>query len=220
MLRSSTAVAPVKERDPTRAKPPAVSVPARLFAGARAVVSRVPWDHAGFRRAPVRCLLRLVAWRLRCLLSWPAVIELPRWQAQFLLPARWGGAGTTTIFMAREDYDLESRYLDRFIAPGDVVVDAGANLGIYTVGAAKLVSGGGRVLAFEPGRESFFLLERNIKLNLPNHVRCFRAALSERNGMARLFHHANRPVSYSLGGGDNREGFWEQTRTITLDAVF
>ena len=53
-----------------------------------------------------------------------AVIELPRWQAQFLLPAEWGGAATTTIFMAREDYDLGSRYLDRFVAPGDVVVDA------------------------------------------------------------------------------------------------
>ena len=219
MLRGSAAVAPVKERDGARPQPPAVSAAAHLFEGARATVSLVPWDHAGFRRSPARWLLRLLGWRLRCFLSWPAVIELPRWQAQFLLPAEWGGAATTTIFMAREDYDLESRYLDRFIAPGDVVVDAGAGLGIYTVGTAKLVGAEGRVLAFEPGRESFSVLERNIKLNLPNNVRCFRSALSERDGMARLFHHENRPVSYSLESGKNTEGFWEQTRTITLDTV-
>ena len=219
MLRSSAAVTLLRERDGARPKPPAVSAGARLFEGARAVVSLVPWDHAGFRRAPARCLLRLVGWRLRCFLSWPAVIELPRWQAQFLLPAEWGGAGTTTIFMAREDHDLESRYLDRFVAPGDVVVDAGAGLGIYTVGTAKLVGAGGRVLAFEPGRESFPVLERNIKLNLPSNVRCFRSALSERDGVARLFHHENRPVSYSPGSRDQAEGCWEQTRTVTLDAV-
>ncbi len=219
MLRSSAAVAPVKERDGARAKPAAVSAAARLFEGARATVPLAPWDHAGFRRAPARCLLRLLGWRLRCFLSWPAVIELPRWQAQFLLPAEWGGAGTTMIFMAREDYEIESRYLGRFIAPGDVVVDAGASCGIYTVGAAKLVGRGGRVLAFEPGRESFSVLERNIKLNLANNVRCFRSALSERDGVARLFHDENRPVSYSLGSGNNAEGFWEQTRTITLDTV-
>ena len=219
MLRSSAAVAPVRERDGTRAKPPATSGGLRLFSRARAIVSLIPWDHAGFRRTPARCLLRLVAWRLRCLLSWPAVIELPRWQAQFLLPAAWGGAGTTMIFMAREDYEIESRYLDRFIAPGDVVVDAGASLGIYTVGTAKLVGAKGRVLAFEPGRESFSVLERNIKLNLPNNVRCFRSALSERDGVARLFHHENRPVSSSLGSGSNGQVFWEQTRTTTLDTV-
>ena len=219
MLRSSAAVAPVKERDGAGAKPATVSAAAHLFEGARATVPLVPWDHAGFRRAPARYLLRLLGWRLRCLLSWPAVIELPRWQAQFLLPAEWGGAVTTTIFMAREDYDLGSRYLDRFVAPGDVVVDAGASLGVYTVGTAKLVGAGGRVLAFEPGRESFSVLERNIKLNLPNNVRCFRSALSECDGVARLFHHENRPVSYSLGSGNNAEGFWEQTRTITLDTV-
>ena len=77
MLRSSAAVAPVKERDPARAKPPAVSVPARLFAGVRAIVSLLPWDHAGFRRAPVRCLLRLLAWRLRCFLSWSEASASP-----------------------------------------------------------------------------------------------------------------------------------------------
>ena len=121
--------------------------------------------------------------------------------------------------MAREDYDLESRYLDRLVAAGDVVVDAGAGLGIYTVGTAKLVGTEGRVLAFEPGREPFSVLERNIKLNLPNNIRCFRSALSERNGVARLFHHENRPVSYSLASGNNAQGCWEQTRTTTLDTV-
>ena len=55
MLRSSAAVTLVSERYGVRPKPPASSGGTLLFGRARAIVSLVPWGHAGFRRGPARC---------------------------------------------------------------------------------------------------------------------------------------------------------------------
>jgi FkbM family methyltransferase len=50
------------------------------------------------------------------------------------------------------------RALDRLLAPGDVFVDIGANIGFVSVLAAQVVGPGGKVIAFEPhpgARETF-----------------------------------------------------------------
>jgi FkbM family methyltransferase len=53
--------------------------------------------------------------------------------------------------------------------PGDVIVDVGANIGVFTVIASKLVGSRGRVVAIEPNSESAKRLERNIALNSLGH---------------------------------------------------
>jgi FkbM family methyltransferase len=49
------------------------------------------------------------------------------------------------------------------LKPGDVVVDAGAFTGDYTVYASRKVGPTGRVLAFEPDPKTCRILERNLK---------------------------------------------------------
>jgi FkbM family methyltransferase len=51
--------------------------------------------------------------------------------------------------------------LHRLIDPGDLVVDAGANVGYLTSLAAVRAGGNGRVISFEPHPTVFGLLERN-----------------------------------------------------------
>jgi FkbM family methyltransferase len=46
-----------------------------------------------------------------------------------------------------------------------VIYDVGANIGIYTIPAAKLVGATGRVYAFEPHSINFATLLLNIKAN-------------------------------------------------------
>lgn len=53
---------------------------------------------------------------------------------------------------------------------GDIVVDAGAHVGTFTVKAAKLVGDEGRVIAIEPELNNLRLLQRNIEANKLRNV--------------------------------------------------
>jgi FkbM family methyltransferase len=87
---------------------------------------------------------------------------------------------------------VELDVLLRFVGSGDTVVDAGANVGTHTVAFAKAVGGAGRVLAFEPQPRVFELLERNVRSNGYDSVRCHRVAL----GAERSVRHA-RGLDYA-----------------------
>lgn len=51
------------------------------------------------------------------------------------------------------------------LEPGMVFYDLGANIGLYTLIAARLVGGEGKVISFEPDRENAERLRRNVKRN-------------------------------------------------------
>lgn len=69
--------------------------------------------------------------------------------------------------------------------PDDVLVDVGANVGMYTVWAAK--TRGVRVFAFEPESQNFALLNRNIFLNgLGDRVNAYCLAMSDAAGLSQL----------------------------------
>ena len=107
-------------------------------------------NHAGFQQAPLTAISRLIRWRLHCALGIPAIVNVSPWGARLFLPPQWRGAGTTMIFAVRGHYEKELAYLRHFVSPGMVVVDGGANCGIYSVAAGRLVGPSGRVIAFEP----------------------------------------------------------------------
>lgn len=69
----------------------------------------------------------------------------------------------------------------QLVKPGMIVLDIGANVGIHTLGLAKLVTNKGRVIAFEPTDWAFRKLERNLSLNpeLVGIVQPWQLALSD-----------------------------------------
>jgi FkbM family methyltransferase len=70
--------------------------------------------------------------------------------------------------------------------PADVLVDIGANVGMYTVFAAKTRDV--RVFAFEPESQNYALLNQNIILNGVNHlVQAYCLALCDRTGLDKLY---------------------------------
>jgi FkbM family methyltransferase len=70
----------------------------------------------------------------------------------------------------------------RYLRPGDSVIDVGANIGIYTLLAARLVGPNGRVLSFEPSPESCRRLRENVALNEAHCVTVQQIAISDRRG--------------------------------------
>ncbi len=74
----------------------------------------------------------------------------------------------------------------KFLGPGGLAVDVGANVGAHTLTLARLVGRSGRVAAFEPNPPSHSKLKRNLALNGFDQVHLERCALGAVAGTAEL----------------------------------
>jgi len=174
-------------------------------------------NNPAFQLAPWATLFRLLEWRIICSLDLSGtVITLPRWDVKIWLPARWNGV-PKFIFVYRENYEFEMKYLENQMQPGNVMVDVGANLGIYSMIAGKLVGDHGKVLAFEPSFTTFEFLKKNQILNGLKNISCFPVALSDTAGTATLYHSSDIG-SHSLGQIDGM-GNLEEIEMTTMDKV-
>ena len=89
---------------------------------------------------------------------------------------------------------VQSAYVSHGIrlAPGDTVLDIGANVGMFALKAASLVSPGGRVLCFEPAPRAYAALRRTLAANAADarvrsvDVRALQVAVADTTGTALL----------------------------------
>lgn len=80
--------------------------------------------------------------------------------------------------------DVELALLRRLLKPGDTFVDAGANVGVYSLAAAAAVGPTGRVIACEPAPGTMQLLRQSVALNEAHWVELHQTALSDHHGTA------------------------------------
>ena len=96
------------------------------------------------------------------------------------------GAIRTYDPLNRHGRDDALAHLAEAADPGDVVVDAGANVGVYALGLAS--DPGCRVAAFEPAPETFRRLEANLAATDPEgRVTAHRIGLSDEDGTATFY---------------------------------
>ncbi|HEV2731853.1 MAG TPA: hypothetical protein VGV15_17620, partial [Terriglobales bacterium] len=76
--------------------------------------------------------------------------------------AGYGGRG---VYLFGDSLEPEFNYLQQFLRPGQVFVDVGANVGVFTVKAAKEVGNDGLVIAIEPFIETALRLSHNVRAN-------------------------------------------------------
>lgn len=79
-----------------------------------------------------------------------------------------------------------ARALQALLRPGEVVIDGGANIGLFTVLAAELVGNQGRVIACEPSPGTMELLRTNVDDNRLDWVQLREVALAEAHGRMRM----------------------------------
>lgn len=83
----------------------------------------------------------------------------------------------------------EDDIIERFLPKdGDIVVDIGAHIGLYTIISSKRVGFNGKVIAIEAHPENFEILNRNIHLNqLTNVIALNYAVYSEEEERLKLY---------------------------------
>lgn len=67
-----------------------------------------------------------------------------------------------------------------------IILDIGANIGMYSIFLSKLVGENGKVYAFEPDSQTASVLAENLSLNNCKNVEVFQIALSDINGRVSL----------------------------------
>jgi len=119
-------------------------------------------------------------------------------------------------YLAIKSGNFESHVLEVFEPKrGQIVVDAGAHVGYYTLIASRKV-GRGKVIAIEPHPLNFQLLKTNIRLNKLKNVIAVKVALSDSDGEAPLY----------LGCGSGKHTIIKRAgkqfinvRTVRLDSL-
>jgi FkbM family methyltransferase len=96
------------------------------------------------------------------------------------------GDRLSELIYKREFESGEQEFTRQFLRAGDIFVDIGANLGLYTIIAAKVVGKQGKVFAFEPAILNYKRLLKNVSLNQLSNVNCVQAAVSNRKEQGRL----------------------------------
>ena len=80
----------------------------------------------------------------------------------------------------------QSGLFNRYLCPGDKVLDIGAAAGYYTLLAARLVGPTGRVIAFEPDSRNLKFLRGHVEQNRLTQVTVLPLALADETGTARF----------------------------------
>lgn len=107
----------------------------------------------------------------------------------------YGGRGAYVFGDALEP---ELFSLQHFLGPGQVFVDVGANVGVFTVKAAKEVGNDGLVIAVEPFIETAVRLSHNVRANAYSNVRVRNFCMGRATGHARLHLNKGKPNSFSM----------------------
>ncbi|HME11719.1 MAG TPA: FkbM family methyltransferase [Candidatus Acidoferrum sp.] len=100
------------------------------------------------------------------------------------------GAIASGIWSGGDFEPAELALIARLLAPNSVFLDIGANVGVFSLLASK-VCPSASIFAFEPAKETFDLLSRNIQLNRASNVTPLQLALGNFSGQATL--HLNVP---------------------------
>lgn len=119
--------------------------------------------------------------------------------------------GVFTRFSDGGPYEIEQVQ----VLPGDIVIDAGANMGIFSLLAAKK---GGIVHAFEPQEAMFDILQSNIRLNAISTITSHKCALGNINGDVALYEMPNNHLGASIAIA--RSDVAQTIPCMTLDTWF
>jgi len=78
-------------------------------------------------------------------------------------------------------------FLKEFLSSGDTFIDIGANIGLMSLHASKIVGDNGKVISFEPLPSTYEVLNKNIEINKCNNIVAEKFAIGSKNEFANFY---------------------------------
>ncbi len=146
-------------------------------------------------RTPGRLFLR----KVRLALTPRSALLRTRLQNGAIIEAyNRSGYGGRGVYVFGDSLEPELCSLQHFLGSGHVFVDVGANVGLFTVKAAKEVGNDGLVIAIEPFLETALQLTNNVHANGFTNVRVRNVCIGSDTEETRLHLNKGKPNSFSL----------------------
>lgn len=122
----------------------------------------------------------------------------------------------TELLIKRVHERAATKIIKEQISEGMNVLEIGANIGYYAIIEANIINNTGKVYAIEPEPENFTLLKKNIALNNFNNVDFFQIAISDKDGLSKLYI-SDRSNWHSLVKNDEGNCKYVDVKTYSLD---
>ena len=169
--------------------------------------------HPANRKRRLRAVLTFAAWQV-----WKRTtgrsITTRYWRGLKLRVHPDSRSAGLALYTGLPEYD-DMLFTARFLKPGDLMIDVGANVGLYSLLAAAQV-GEGRVIALEPHPLAADRLRENVALNGLRNVDVQAVAVGATPGFARLTAHLDT-TNYIVLEGSPRDSI--SVPVVALDSV-
>ena len=131
------------------------------------------------QRRPGRFLASRILWRSRlCSLF---EIDKGTYRLKFYLTAL-----SAILWIDPQDRSDDESFFQRYLKPGDTVVDVGANIGDLALTASVLVGAGGKVYCIEAHPRTYRFLRNNVALNKFTNMDLLNLALGDKDSEIRF----------------------------------
>lgn len=149
--------------------------------------------HPVYHEAPARFAFRALwyLWRERFALGGDRIAFTACGGHKFESPRHNYSSFVTAIFGQR-DLNIV-RFWRRYLRPGSIFFDVGANIGLYTVPASQQVGPQGRVIGFEAHPSIYQYLRRNVARNCDGNVAVENLAVGAESGEIKIAFHTSNP---------------------------
>ena len=153
-------------------------------------LKQIPWrikwmrGTAAFASAPLKTSLKLAHWTAMEIFSKRLAFRT-RNLPFVTMPNNFCGLWS---FVGDEFEDDLLNFVDSTVKPGDVFVDVGANIGIYSVHASIAAGLAGRVISFEAHPLTAQVFRENIELNRATNITVVNAAVGAEAGSLDLLY--------------------------------
>jgi FkbM family methyltransferase len=121
------------------------------------------------------------------------------------------------LYFLGEYEEPEILFLEKTLRPGDVFIDGGANIGLFTLVASRAVGDAGKIFAFEAAKENFERLSYQLQLNGCKNVNALHLALSDSPGQIEIKIHQKNNNSGMTGAYLDVYSSSELTPATSLD---
>ena len=116
------------------------------------------------------------------------------------------------------EYKVKEKIKEIMANNNGIFIDVGANVGKYSIFVSKINSNAD-VFAFEPEKNNYEILRKNLDINKLNKVNLLNTAIGEKNGKSKLYLSDENSGRHSMSKIERPDNF-EIVETKTLDSLF